>query len=78
MALKEFPGFLLFNLRFKSLICSGFDSSDWQIVLEEKLYTLHEISHRKTILENVTAATSYLMLTTLKAQVAKARILIYF
>ena len=57
--LQEFPGFLLFNLRYKSLISSGFERSDWQIVLEEKLYTSLEISHRETILEKVPAATSF-------------------
>ena len=44
--LGELPRFLLFNLRYKSLISSGFDQQ-LANCLGGKLYTSHEISHRK-------------------------------
>ena len=49
----EFPRFLLLNLRYRSLISS--DSQRLiEIIFVVQLQTLHEISHRKTILEHLT------------------------
>ena len=55
--LNYFLRYLLFNLQLKSLI-----SSDLQRLIEMffvvQLQTLHEIPHRKTVLENLTGELS--------------------